>query len=386
MERLLKYNNDLLIVKALKSYNLDVDSEFIVLRFCHYFVDLNQEEMNISILERIYDHPSRFRHIKSELMSGEHELHKKHIIENTNDSGFANTENFRLTDKARDELLDEYEAQISKRSMKGLIKAEFIAKKEMFYPDNLARQIQELTNLLQEDKFTEVINNLEKQGLRKGFACLFKGGPGTGKTETAYQIARFTGRDIMLVDIAGSKSMWFGESEKKIKEIFTSYNTAVKRSNLCPILLFNEADAIINKRQELDVNRGGPGKTENAMQNIILQEIENLNGILIATTTLVVNMDKAFDRRFLYKIEFGKPTPDARKSIWHSMIPGLSDTDVNLLAKDFEFSGGQIENIARRQVISSTLTGSAPYIEDILNYCKEELQNNEKHKSIGFGV
>jgi DNA helicase TIP49 (TBP-interacting protein) len=52
--------------------------------------------------------------------------------------------------------------------------------------------------------------------MRKGFACLFTGEPGTGKTETAYQIARQTGRDIMLVDIAGSKSMWFGESEKQI--------------------------------------------------------------------------------------------------------------------------------------------------------------------------
>jgi len=31
--------------------------------------------------------------------------------------------------------------------------------------------------------------------MRKGFACLFSGTPGTGKTETAYQIARETGRN-----------------------------------------------------------------------------------------------------------------------------------------------------------------------------------------------
>lgn len=43
-------------------------------------------------------------------------------------------------------------------------------------------------------------------------------------------------------------------------------------------------------------------KMENSIQNIILQEIEQLDGILIATTNLAENMDKAFERRFLYKI------------------------------------------------------------------------------------
>jgi len=64
--------------------------------------------------------------------------------------------------------------------------------------------------------------------MRTGFACLFSGGPGTGKTETALQIARITGRDIMQVDIAATKSKWFGESEKQIKAIFDKYRNCVK--------------------------------------------------------------------------------------------------------------------------------------------------------------
>lgn len=45
--------------------------------------------------------------------------------------------------------------------------------------------------------------------------------------------------------------------------------------------------------------------------------MENLNGILIATTNLQDNMDRAFERRFLYKIQFDRPDVQSRGKIWH---------------------------------------------------------------------
>lgn len=125
----------------------------------------------------------------------------------------------------------------------------------------------------------------------------FYGTPGTGKTETVLQIARKTGRDLIQVNVSEVKSMWVGESEKNIKGIFDDYKQKVKQSVKAPILLFNEADAIIGKRQ-VGAERAVE-KMENSIQNIILQEIEQLDGILIATTNLAENMDKAFERRFL---------------------------------------------------------------------------------------
>jgi SpoVK/Ycf46/Vps4 family AAA+-type ATPase len=237
---------------------------------------------------------------------------------------------------------------------------------------------------LREENFSRVQKRLADGGLRKGFACLFSGDPGTGKTETVYQIARETGRGIIPVDIANTKSMWFGESEKKIKEVFIRYHAAVKHSSIVPILLFNEADAIIGKRQNLGETKNGPGQTENAIQNIILQEIENLNGILIATTNLMQNMDKAFERRFLYKIEFEKPELDARKSIWQTMIPDLPPEDIETLAVRFDFSGGQIENVARRRMVAGVLYGSPLSLDTLIGYCKEELTENTKTIRIGF--
>ena len=56
-------------------------------------------------------------------------------------------------------------------------------------------------------------------------------------------------------------------------------------------------------------------QTENAMQNIILEEPENLKGIFIATTNLAENMDAAFERRFLFKIKFENPSEEAKASM-----------------------------------------------------------------------
>jgi SpoVK/Ycf46/Vps4 family AAA+-type ATPase len=219
--------------------------------------------------------------------------------------------------------------------------------------------------------------------MRKGFAALFYGAPGTGKTETVYQIARKTGRDIMMVDISDTKSCWFGASEKKIKEVFDKYRAFVKKCETAPILLFNEADAVIGKRK--DSTSGNVAQTENAIQNIILQEMENLEGIMIATTNLTQNLDKAFERRFLYKIEFNKPGVEAKEKIWQTMLPVLSENERLELAKNYNFSGGQIENIIRKYTVDSILNSAAPSFQTIQSYCQTEfLYKEDGCKRIGF--
>lgn len=174
------------------------------------------------------------------------------------------------------------------------------------------------------EEFNSVCQRLSDKGLRKGFATLFYGSPETGKTESVYQIAKATGRDIMCVDISSIKSCWVGENEKSIKAVFDRYSQFVDKSEVAPILLFNEADAVIGKRSENPER--SVGKMENSIQNIILQEIENLEGLLIATTNLSQNLDKAFERRFIYKIKFEKPDIKAKQSIWKSMIPEITDS------------------------------------------------------------
>ena len=125
---------------------------------------------------------------------------------------------------------------------------------------------------------------------------------------------------------------------------------------------------------------------ENSIQNIILQEMEQLDGILIATTNLAENMDKAFERRFLYKIKFEKPDLLSRSQIWQSMIPQLTSSDAKRLASEYDFSGGEIENIARHLTVQTILYGKPKdLLGDLRRYCDSERLScgNAKNK-IGF--
>ena len=179
------------------------------------------------------------------------------------------------------------------------------------------------------------------------------------------------------------KNLKKSQKKKNIKQVFDNYRARVKESNIAPILLFNEADAVIGKRQE--GAEKAVDKMENSIQNIILQEMETLDGILIATTNLAQNMDKAFERRFLYKIKFEKPTVEARMNMWHEMIPKLSEEQSRILASKYEFSGGQIENIARHYTIGNILHGdSVDLVAELAEYCDSERLESKENRKIGF--
>ena len=233
------------------------------------------------------------------------------------------------------------------------------------------------------DRFSKIQDNLEKAGMRRGFCCLFYGAPGTGKTETVYQLARQTGRDIMQINVDEIKSCWVGESEKNISNIFERYRNICHEYELAPILLFNEADAILGIRMEGAIR--SVDKMENSLQNIILQEMESLEGIMIATTNLTENLDKAFERRFLYKIKYEKPTVEVRGKIWQQMLKGLNWEDALYLASRYDLSGGEIENIVRKHTITTILEDTSLMdIKTISKICEQERIQSDRYRRIGF--
>ena len=377
-------NPNLIFVEKLKSFNFDVEDELLLILFSHLFVNNSDDNIGYHDLDFLFD-KRRWNRIKSSLNAGEHILLSAKMIEYNNDDGFVNRESFRMTMEAKRTLFEELNLSSLNTNQKkaGLLKTNDIAKKKLYYDEEVRKQVSELTQLLTDDHYQEIRNRLKESGFRCGFTCLFYGMPGTGKTETVLQLAKETGRDIMQVNISEIKSMWVGESEKNIKALFDNYRNKVRESKLTPILLFNEADAIIGKRQE-GAERA-VDKMENSIQNIILQEMETLDGILIATTNLAQNMDKAFERRFLYKIKFTKPTIEARMSIWREMIPTLSEADTHALAVKYDFSGGQIENIARHYAIDNILHGSSSNVLETLSiHCDNERLEKKEQRKIGF--
>lgn len=349
----------------------------------HLFVENNDDNIGFHDIDDLFDNNEIPSWVKRKFRTRESELFEKGLIENVNEDGMARSDAFKLTEKAKEHFLCELNINEIGRSDRSLIKAETLAKKDLIYNETERGQITELSSILSENRFNEVRKRLRSAGMRPGFCCIFYGSPGTGKTETVYQLARCTGRDIMRVDVDKIKSCWVGESEKNIKTLFDRYRNICKNSELAPILLFNEADAVLGVRME-GASRA-VDKMENSIQNIILQEMETLEGIMIATTNLTTNLDKAFERRFLYKIRFDKPTVNARTEIWKAMLKGLSDEDAKTLASQFDLSGGEIENIARKHSVNAILSGNdAIDIQELISSCRHEKITKDNRPRIGF--
>ncbi len=332
---------------------------------------------------RIYPRRQR-RKVTGDFKDYNHFLQKQELVEIEKTSSLFGEEVYLvLTDKGKETLLGEDAELYTKEvSDKDLLPWDKITEKALFFPSALAEQLSLLRNSLSQEYYQGLCARLEANKLPKGIAVLLYGEPGTGKTESVMQIARATGRGVMHVDISATKTCWFGESEKLIKKVFTDYRRLCEKSKVKPILLFNEADAVFSKRK--DVGSGSVAQTENAIQNIILEEMEKLDGILIATTNLADNLDGAFERRFLFKIRYDKPTIEAKKSIWMNKLPRLSEEDAQTLAANYEFSGGQIDNIARKALMQEVVKGDKPTLDQLLKMCSEENISKRVCKRIGF--
>ena len=154
-----------------------------------------------------------------------------------------------------------------------------------------------LPNIIEEDiiGITRAIAN--KSGLSK---FLFYGEPGSGKTESAYQIARLLNRDILSVDFEQLVDSRLGETAKNVAMLFDEINHIAFNKT---IVIFDEIDSIvldrINKNDLREMGR---------VTSLFLKELDKLNDniIIIATTNLFQNFDKALIRRFDALVSFDR--------------------------------------------------------------------------------
>ena len=327
-----------------------------------------------------------FTEIKWNIEKGQLKLMQKGIVEHASEGGLESADLIRLSEKALKEFIDQPTLEATGLLKKpdstyfNLINANDIPARDLFFNEDLLEQINSLHNLLQNDNYEKVMTRLQEKNLRKSITILLFGAPGTGKTESVYQLARITGRPIFQVDMK-IRDKFVGQSEKNLSEVFALYRQAVKESPITPILLFNEADAFFGLRKT--GARDAVDKMENSLQNILLNEMENLDGILMATTNLTDNFDKAFERRFLLKIKYTNPNVETSAKIWQNTLPGLSLAESTAIAKAYPFSGAEISNISRKSLAQSIMNGTEPTIDTLRQLCQAErigAQNNH----IGF--
>ena len=263
------------------------------------------------------------------------------------------------------------------------LKPEKIEKKDLFFSPESQEEIDHLYEMLSPKGFERACGILKKKKHNPAIISLLWGGPGTGKTEVVKQMALESGRDILLCDVAKMTASSWGDTEKLYRLVFREYGYIVAVKSVTPILFLNEADQILCKRIT-NIERS-IDKSENTIVNIMLQGMEDMSGILLATTNLITNLDEAFDRRFLFKTRLETPDAGSRKKIWQSSIPELSEEEAAMLATAFEMSGAQINNVVvKRDMAELYYSGDRGY-SYIADLCRKEVNTTTgRNRRIGF--
>ncbi len=381
LERIIRENLSFPLIKRVWELGLPITDLFL---FLHLTWDALSGKEGVDLVEKvgyIIEQPSGQIRYMQELQTGENALIKQRLAE-LEENMILDNLTLVLSNQAK-ELLKSFGLTlfVNRKHIDHIISHESIQSKTLFFNEKETKQLRLFESMLIDTNLGAIRERLGEKNLPQGVAALFYGPPGTGKTESALQIAKMTGRDIIKVEISQIKSMWFGESEKNIKRLFSDYKHFMEQNPHTPILLFNEADAVLSKRKSIDSSM--VRQTENTIQNIILEEMETFKGILIATTNLTGNLDSAFERRFLFKIHLQQPDIIVKTKIWKLKLPELSLTDCMSLASEFDFSGGQIDNVVRKCEIREVLYDLSYNIDIIREHCKEEVLGC-KRIAIGF--
>jgi SpoVK/Ycf46/Vps4 family AAA+-type ATPase len=238
---------------------------------------------------------------------------------------------------------------------------------------------------------------MKKWGIRPNLASksfgsvkiLLYGPSGTGKTVTAQALAGEVGADLFKVDASNLVSSWVGESTKNVKKVFREFYKYAKISKKKIFLFMNEADQLLSARGTITQ---AADKEYNQMQNILLEELENFDGVFLATTNLADLFDTAWNRRFNIKIKFDVPKYETRLKLWKVHIsekmPLGDDVNFEKLA-EYELAGGSIANViynaARRAAlreVQDRIVRQKDFIDSVQNELKSHL--GHKNSKVGF--
>jgi transitional endoplasmic reticulum ATPase len=211
--------------------------------------------------------------------------------------------------------------------------------------ENVKKELQELVQYPVEhpDKFL-------KFGMQPSRGVLFYGPPGCGKTLLAKAIANECQANFISVKGPELLTMWFGESEANVRDIFDKARSA----SPC-VLFFDELDSIAKSRGG---NVGDAGGAADRVINQILTEMDGMgakkNVFIIGATNRPDIIDPAILRpgRLDQLIYIPLPDEKSREAILNANLrksPLAKEVDLNYIAKVTQgFSGADLTEICQR--------------------------------------
>ena len=152
---------------------------------------------------------------------------------------------------------------------------------------------------------------------------LLSGPPGSGKTAFAHQLAKVLDRPLILKRASDIASMWLGETEKNIAQMFTD----ARKENA--VLLLDEADSFLQNRQN------AVRSWEVTQVNELLTQMECFEGLFLCATNFRQNVDSAAIRRFGLKVQFDYLSVSQSKTLYLATLveSGYEASDELALAR-----------------------------------------------------
>ena len=245
-----------------------------------------------------------------------------------------------------------------------LIEPQKIQIVKLRYPFEFQLEIDVFFENLQPKRFQQYTKCLQSRGLPPNLSAMLYGAPGTGKTELVRQLARKYKRPLLMVNLAGLRDKYFGESEKNITRLFAEIRSISSQLKKEPIVLFNEADGFFHQRSS---SGRGTDQTETALVALFLNELETFKGIVFATSNHTINMDKAFERRWTLKLEVPAPDERVRAQILYDKFKGLVPyRAVQWLANKHPFSPAQVDNILKKYLLINPEQEQVDVLEQLI--------------------
>jgi hypothetical protein len=385
VNKLMSMNNHLQEVTWIKAQKEIKDTDLMIFLNVCIEQHAGEEEVDIDkVTKEVFDHVSGRMEFKQSIKTEKCMLINRNYL-NLCSEFFGFSSALQLSDHSINMLFSHMKELSSKPfnpRMGQFLSYDSIAEERLCYNSKENEQIQTLSNALMEERYAEIAGKMKENHMKAGFTVLMYGFPGTGKTSSVKNLARMSGRHIYLVDIPKINSKWVGESEKNLSKVFDEYRKSRKHFGKDPILLFNEADAILGNRMQVN---SSVDKMRNTMQNILLQELEDFEGIFIATTNLANHLDEAFDRRFLYKLEFLQPDENVRLEILSHAFPDFDAEMLSTLNREHPLTGGQIANIKKKLLVKKMLDPVYDLETSLLSLFEEETSLRKRNKpTIGF--
>lgn len=218
---------------------------------------------------------------------------------------------------------------------------------------------------------------------------LFEGLPGSGKTEAAKNVARLLNRLLFVVDFENLIDSKLGQTNKNITNVFKEINMIPNANKI--VVLFDEIDVIaLDRINSNDVREMG------RVTSTILRELDRLTDlnkeiVIIATTNLYSNFDKALVRRFDAVINFNRYSEEdlieVAEYYFSSFIKNFKGTskDVRLFRKILKTAKklpypGELKNIIKTSLAFSDIGSEYDYLRRLYNNLIGNLEQKDLSK------